>query len=550
MWTGEGNLDSFSKLDNAVGQAIQANYERSMAYLGGGWCVGPVHYHYGMTYSFNLDYSAPSVDQVLALLDIAAATPGLVCVVSCHGVVESGGGPSDVKAPVMKAFMDRIAELRDSGQIRLMSLRDAYLAQFSPSLNRLADSGFELCSPALINAWGPWRLFKGSTLISEGACEGQKYVQIIPESNAIQQIIAQPGRYRLSWWQKTVSGSPQGKGIHCYVSNSNPDRSTYIVYGVHIPNSGAPETWEKHSVLLKVHERMPKVSLELVSYAGGTLGIDDVSLIPEPVDPQVSCSGTTVEVHPENVTLSWDTPSGDTTAVQIRWGNRTHPETPQDGVLLAQIPAVPGTRQEVTVPVNWTQQTPGAFFSVFAIDSEGHSAPPDLASVSIDRSAPVAPDVQVEVQPRAGVSGAWSGYDPESSIEQYRYAVGDYPGDNSVLDWTYTTDTSAALSGVPPLRQLYLSVQAQNVFGCWSPVGSTVFALTESVPEVLALPDGINVGVSGVVTAVFEDCCYVQQPGVPRGMKVRNAPPCVEGDTLSVSGVLSTESGERVLVGR
>ena len=54
--------------------------------------------------------------------------------------------------------------------------------------------------------------------------------------------------------------------------------------------------------------------------------------------------------------------------------------------------------------------------------------------------------------------------------------------------------------------------------------------------------------VPGYVTAVFGDCYYVQAPDRCRGIKVIGDPHHVhEGDYVTISGDMTTRSGERCI---
>ncbi len=131
-------MNSFAKLNNTIGQAIQSTYTQSQAYLGIGWTVGSVYYDYGLCPAYSIDYGGyPSIDAMNATLDIIAATPGVVFVFTCHGVQEVGGTDAqEVPADLLKAFMDKLASLRDAGEIRLNGdarrLSGAVSEQFEP----------------------------------------------------------------------------------------------------------------------------------------------------------------------------------------------------------------------------------------------------------------------------------------------------------------------------------------------------------------------------------------------------------------------------------
>jgi hypothetical protein len=83
----------------------------------------------------------------------------------------------------------------------------------------------------------------------------------------------------------------------------------------------------------------------------------------------------------------------------------------------------------------------------------------------------------------------WSSSDPQG-IYQYRYALGTTPGGMDLLDWRYTTSTSASLTGLlfTPGQTYYASVAAQNTSGLWSPVGTVKFTGGQKPSADLYLP--------------------------------------------------------------
>ncbi len=111
-WINDAFLDRFYKLDNPIGQTLQSHYSQSMAYLGDGWSVGKNYYKYGLTNVYSIDYQPNlTVENLQNILDIVANTPGLIFVVSCHGIQPTGGTKSyAVPANILKAFFDKLAD--------------------------------------------------------------------------------------------------------------------------------------------------------------------------------------------------------------------------------------------------------------------------------------------------------------------------------------------------------------------------------------------------------------------------------------------------------
>lgn len=62
------------------------------------------------------------------------------------------------------------------------------------------------------------------------------------------------------------------------------------------------------------------------------------------------------------------------------------------------------------------------------------------------------------------------------------------------------------------------------------------------------MTDGNTATIGGVVSAVFGDCCYIEEADRSRGIKVIGMPGCHEGDTVSVSGTVGTFAGERIFI--
>lgn len=83
--------------------------------------------------------------------------------------------------------------------------------------------------------------------------------------------------------------------------------------------------------------------------------------------------------------------------------------------------------------------------------------------------------------------------DPESETTGYRYAIGSTPGGTEVVSWTNTSTTEITHTGLlmQPGQSYYVSFQARNIGGLWSPVGVSnpiVNGLPNTSPQKLFLP--------------------------------------------------------------
>lgn len=174
-----------------------------------------------------------------------------------------------------------------------------------------------------------------------------------------------------------------------------------------------------------------------------------------------------------------------------------------------------------------------------------------------DASAPTTPivtDDGVYTASATSLHATWSASDPETGIAEYQYAIGTTSGDTNVVNWTSTgTTASVTKTGltVNYTSTYYISVRAKNADTQWSSVGSSdgirVARTLTSVRDAKSYPDGECVRVSGaVVTAKYGNCFYVRTGPKLAGIKVTGAT-ATEGATVTITGVLSTVSGERVI---
>ncbi|OFX13139.1 MAG: hypothetical protein A2Z18_02060 [Armatimonadetes bacterium RBG_16_58_9] len=554
-WLGEAHLDAFSGIDNAIGQGIQANYDQSMAYLGSGWSIGSPYYRYGMTNIYQIDYHRnPTVESMIATLDVAAATPGLIFVVSCHGVQETGDTQTyHVQADLLKAFMDKLADLRDSGKVRLMGLHDAYHAAFSPNLNRIPDSGLEVCTLGQLNQFGPWRISGNVSIAGSGGIDDSKYASVIGDRSDLRSgdLILAPGRYELTWHQKRELGYPANSPLIVSLSNWAPPKVSDLRYPVGYTScyNSQSDVWERKTALVLISDKHPSVSVHFWGSSGSGHGVDNVSFLSAPLDPAISPTNSVVRPMPTGCFISWDTPSNPSvTEIRVCYGLNTHPLTSSEGTLFGTVTALEGTRQELSREMNWA--TIGrAYFSVFAVKQNGEFSAPDLAYVNVDKTAPSAPKVSGHIRSDGTASANWSSTDAESGVAEYRYAVGTSLESDDIVNWTNTEETSAVLQALPVGNTLFLSVKARNPFGYWSAVSSGPLSIRCSISEAREYGDGVGVTVTGIVTAVYSDCRYIEQTDRAAGIRlIGKLSGFAEGQEVTATGNLTTLAGERAIL--
>ena len=570
VWKGDAAVDSFSKLDNAVGQALQANYQQSQAALSSGWFIGDVynHYRYGMETNRGIDYrvGGTTIPELLASLDLVAATPGLVYVVSAHGVQDAGGTEEyRTRADVMKAFMDKLAQLRDEGKARLMCMRDAYNTMcmqdayntlFSANLNHVPDPGFEMSGPAPLSPYGPWAVSGAATLLPSGGVDDSRYAQIPrrggPQDNSSVQsfrLMLEPGRYEVTWYQKLEPGFPTDRPLQValknYVGYASENLRMLIDYALYY--SPTPGVWEQRKAYVVVEDRIPTAQISFTPHTGGGYGLDNVAIVRTRVDPQVSPDNCVVTPDPSQATITWETPPDpDVRTISIRYGSKAHPLTPSDGASFGSLTAVPGTRQQITAPIGWSGRN-WLHLSVFAVKDNGEYSPPALAFVKVDKTAPWVQNVSVSAPEGGPALAEWIATDPDSDIASYEYACGRGQGATDVIPWTATLGSQIELSGLPAGVPLYVSVRARNAFGLWSYVAYSAPFTLQGVSMALNCRDDVMVTVCGVVAAVFSDCCYIEQPNRACGVKVVGDVGASEGAEICISGTMTTRDGGRVI---
>lgn len=556
-WTGNAHLNDYSKLGNPIGLAIQSTYERSQGYLGGGWMVGPILQNYGICNSYALDYGAGygETADMQAHLDIVAETPGLLFVIVIHGVQETGGTNTyEAQADKLKAFMDRIADLRDSGKIRLMTMRDAYIASasFSPNLNHIIDPGFELCNPEPAVTSYPWKVSGTGQIMPNGGVDNSRYASLRTSSD---QLLSRflglaPGRYELNWYQRPEPGFPTDKALGVWMWTSGYGTGSFPPISSTSYTNSNPSVWERRTAVFAIRDQQPWVELYSAPRPGGAYGIDNVSIVSAPLNPDVSPTGATPMAAPTQLTLTWITPpSAVGNTIRIRYSPTTSPLTPADGSSFGDVPAVPNTVQSATASFAW-QSCNYLYFSVFSVAPDGSYSPQDVVAIAADKTAPSVPTVSYTFGMDGTINVAWSSTDPDaqSGIYGYEYKVGTSPGLSDIVPTTFTAAAGTSIhvpAGTP--QTLYLSVRAQNLFGYWSSSAPVVMAVLQDIGTALSCPDGSTVRVSGMVSAVFSDCLYVEDSDRTRGLRVDGLTGYAEGSEVTVTGVLSTAHGERVI---
>jgi hypothetical protein len=170
-------------------------------------------------------------------------------------------------------------------------------------------------------------------------------------------------------------------------------------------------------------------------------------------------------------------------------------------------------------------------------------------------ATPVVADDGLKQEATSYLHGVWSSNDPESGVVECCYAIGTQPGDNSVLNWTFTTQTdiTAEYLTLQVGQKYYFSVKAKNGVGLWSAIGaSDGITIALPVPITIGLsrrqPDGTHVIFSGVVvTALFDSEFYVESTDKSSGIKVISDYAAELGEALDIDGYIYRDDVERTI---
>ena len=169
-----------------------------------------------------------------------------------------------------------------------------------------------------------------------------------------------------------------------------------------------------------------------------------------------------------------------------------------------------------------------------------------------DPSGPTIEWLQAYSAATTEIRAAWSAQDEQSGIEYSEYCIGTTPGGTNVRTWTKVgAQTQVVVTGLSlsPGLTYYLTLNTPNGAGLAATVNTNVIrsiASCANLTQVKSQSDGAAVTLTGrIVTAVFADGFYIQEPARASGIKVISATPVQEGSAVSVTGILQTSGGER-----
>jgi PKD repeat protein len=161
-----------------------------------------------------------------------------------------------------------------------------------------------------------------------------------------------------------------------------------------------------------------------------------------------------------------------------QWLDATHYRATYDFSTL-----IPRGVYAITISGARTPETTGSGTTILPIPGGGMEIAPnsaytftvDYAGYINDTTAPPAPTViACATATPDTLSATWAGYDPESAINQYQYAIGFARDGIEVVSWTFTplTETTRVSLTLVIGQTYYISVKARNEGGIWSEAGS------------------------------------------------------------------------------
>lgn len=179
-------------------------------------------------------------------------------------------------------------------------------------------------------------------------------------------------------------------------------------------------------------------------------------------------------------------------------------------------------------------------------------------SVTVDSTPPTSPAWVNDGGPYSSsttqITASWgASTDSGSGVNHYDYSVADSTG-AQVLGWTsagLSTSVTIPVSMVKG-RKYFVSIRAVDNVGWPGAATSSTGVVAEpdamTIPAAKALPSGTYVSLAGkVLTAVFPDRTYVQEPDRSSGIRIEAVTSTAPGSLVNVLGKMDTVDAERAL---
>ncbi|MCX6344476.1 MAG: hypothetical protein NT018_05305 [Armatimonadetes bacterium] len=552
-WTGNAYFDSYGKMSNILGQAIQSNFTQSQLYFSGRHLgVGSPVWKHGTEYNTATDYQeAPVTSDLLQAIDYISQIPGAIYIIAFHGIQSSTNIRTYcTRADLMADYLTKLAALREAGLIRIASMNDAFNNnQFAPDINRVFDTSFELYTSDVLNKYtNIWEFTGGAAIIDQIGYNNSKCCRIVMGGKAQQMLYLPSGRYKLSWIQKPDSGTIiSNNGLTPYVFAV--DDNTAMQYNIiSFPSyRNTAYDWEEKNIILKIPDNANRVYYRQYWFNSGAYLMDDVSMKKIDTDPNECVSGFTATPTPSGIQLNWRSPDNSVyKKINLRYStSQCSPQTLTSGTLLKELSADNGNQQSYLCPFSWSGKS-YVYLSAFAVKMDNTYSEPDVDMLMVDQASPVVTNLTAIPVGANTFSATWLTTAKASSIYTTKYSVGTAPSSSNIIGWTTNNDGTVEFGPLTGALQYYLNVKTQNIFGVWSGIACVLVRVAQS--SYLFSPDGTTLSLTGNVSAIFKGCYYIQFPDIMRGIKVVGPTNSLSlGMTVTAQGTLRTDAGERYI---
>ncbi len=207
-----------------------------------------------------------------------------------------------------------------------------------------------------------------------------------------------------------------------------------------------------------------------------------------------------------------------------------------------------------TLKINWTDANQR--YSSGYIIAQCHRSDvsyDDFHVLRYPTPSPVVTDDGIYTTELNHIHASWAANDPGCGILGYAYAIGTSVGATNIVEWTNTTQTSIDLPiNLTPGTKYYVSVKALYPDGFESMPGTSdgivaVLAVSHLRELRTVSPETYVLVQNKIVSGVFSDCIYVQEPNRSSGIRVKGIAGLQVGNVITLTGKITLDNQEVIL---